>query len=91
LVPKRVVMSGSWTKLRNAELHHWFCLPHIIRTLNSRGIRWAGLVTHTWGKKRYVYKVFVRKPEGKRPPRRPRNRWGDNRLYTKEWCGFKSK
>jgi len=30
------------------------------------------------GEKRCVYKVFVRKPEGKRPPRRPRIRWGDN-------------
>ena len=47
-VPKRVVMSGSWTKLRNAELHHWFCLHQIKRRLNSRGIRRAGLVTHTW-------------------------------------------
>jgi len=28
--------------------------------------------------KRCVYKIFVGKPKGKRPPRRPRNRWGDN-------------
>jgi hypothetical protein len=57
-VPKRVVMSGSWTKLRNAELRHWFCLHHIIRRLNSREIRRAGLVTHTW-ERRDVYTRFL--------------------------------
>jgi hypothetical protein len=30
------------------------------------------------GKGRYVYKVLVKKPEGKRPLDRPRRRWGDN-------------
>jgi hypothetical protein len=30
------------------------------------------------GKKRNVYKLFVGKPEGKRPLERPRRRWIDN-------------
>jgi hypothetical protein len=30
------------------------------------------------GKEKGVYRVLVRKPEGKRPPRRPRHRWEDN-------------
>ena len=30
------------------------------------------------GKRRGVYRVLVRKPEGKRPFGRPRGRWGDN-------------
>jgi hypothetical protein len=30
------------------------------------------------GEKRGVYRVLVRKPEGKRPLGRPRRRWGDN-------------
>jgi hypothetical protein len=28
--------------------------------------------------KRTVYRIMVRKPEGKRPPGRPRRRWVDN-------------
>jgi hypothetical protein len=30
------------------------------------------------GKKRIVYKLLVRKPEGRRPLGRPRRRWMDN-------------
>jgi len=30
------------------------------------------------GKRRGVYRVLVRKPEGKRPLGRPRRRWEDN-------------
>jgi hypothetical protein len=29
------------------------------------------------GEKRYVYRVFMGKPEGKRPLGRPRHRWED--------------
>jgi hypothetical protein len=30
------------------------------------------------GEKRNAYRLLVGKPEGKRPPRRPRHRWVDN-------------
>jgi hypothetical protein len=30
------------------------------------------------GEERGVYRVLVRRPEGKRPPGRPRRRWEDN-------------
>jgi hypothetical protein len=30
---------------------------------------------HEWGEKRNVYRLLVRKPEGKRPLGRPRRRW----------------
>jgi transposase len=30
------------------------------------------------GEKRNAYRILVRKPEGKRPPGRPRRRWVDN-------------
>jgi hypothetical protein len=30
------------------------------------------------GKTRNAYRILVGKPEGKRPPRRPRRRWVDN-------------
>jgi len=40
-------------------------------------MRWAGHVART-GERRGVYRVLVRKPEGKRPLGRPRRRWEDN-------------
>jgi len=40
-------------------------------------MRWAGHVAHM-GEERGVYRVLVRKPEGKRPLGRPRRRWVDN-------------
>jgi hypothetical protein len=33
---------------------------------------------HEWGKNRNVYRLLVRKPEGKRPLGRTRRRWIDN-------------
>jgi hypothetical protein len=44
----------------------------------------AGHVTFM-GEKRNVYRVLVRKPEGKRPHGRPRRRWEDGvRIYLAE-------
>jgi hypothetical protein len=42
-----------------------------------RRTRWAGHVARK-GKRRGVYRVLMRKPEGKRPLGRPRRRWEDN-------------
>jgi hypothetical protein len=39
-------------------------------------MKWAGHVACI-GQDRKVYKVLVRKPEGKRPLGRPRRRWED--------------
>jgi hypothetical protein len=39
-------------------------------------MRWAGHVAHM-RKGRGVYRVLVRRPEGKRPVGRPRRRWED--------------
>jgi hypothetical protein len=51
--------------------------PNIVRVIKSRRMRWAGLVARM-GERRSVYRVLVRKPEGKRPLWRPRRRWEDN-------------
>ena len=40
-------------------------------------VKWAGHVARM-GKERGLYRVLVRKPEGKRPLGRPRLRWVDN-------------
>jgi hypothetical protein len=40
-------------------------------------MRWVGYVA-SMGKIRNIYKILVGKPEGKRPFRRPGQRWEDN-------------
>jgi hypothetical protein len=39
-------------------------------------MRWAGHVEHMF-ERRAVYRVLVRKPEGKRQLERPKRRWKD--------------
>jgi hypothetical protein len=46
---------------------------------------------HEWGEKISVYRLLIRKPEGKRPLGRPRRMWLDNiKLYLVEvgWGGL---
>jgi len=52
-------------------------------------MRWAEHVAHM-GEERGVYRVLLGKPEGKRPPGRPRRRWVDNiRMDFQEvGCGY---
>jgi hypothetical protein len=45
--------------------------------IKSRRMKWAGHVARM-GEGRSVYRVLVGRPEGKRPPERPRRRWEDN-------------
>jgi len=40
-------------------------------------VRWVGHVAHV-GERRDVYRVWVGKPEGKRPLGRPMHRWEDD-------------
>jgi len=48
-------------------------------------IRWAGLVA-CMVEKRGVYRILMRKPEGKRPLARSRLRWGDNiKMDLRKW------
>jgi hypothetical protein len=70
-------VKGGWRKLHNEELHNLYSSPSIIRIIKSRRMRWAGQVA-IMGEKRNVYRLFVGKPEGKRPLGRPRRRWIDN-------------
>ncbi|KAJ4428047.1 hypothetical protein ANN_24061 [Periplaneta americana] len=74
---KRDEVTGEWRKLHNAELHVLYSSPDIIRNIKSRRLRWAGHVARM-GESRNAYRVFVGRPEGKRPLGRPRGRWEDN-------------
>jgi hypothetical protein len=79
--PKRDEVTGEWRKLHNEELHDLYSLPSIIRIIKARRKRWAGHVARMGKKKkkkRNAYRLLVRKPEGRRPLRRPRCRWVNN-------------
>jgi hypothetical protein len=71
---KRDQVTGKWRKLHNEELHGLYSSPTVVRVIKSRRTRWAGHVVRMGG----LYRVWVGKPEGKRPLGRPRHRWEDN-------------
>jgi hypothetical protein len=75
--PRKNEVTGEWRKFHNYELCDLYSSPGIIRIIKSRRMRWAGQAART-GVKRNAYKLLVRKPEGRRPLRRPRRRWVDN-------------
>jgi hypothetical protein len=74
--PKWVEVTGGWTKLHNEELCDLYSSPGTIIIVKSR-MKWVGHVAQM-GDKRNVYRLFVRKPKGKRPLGRSRRRWMDN-------------
>jgi hypothetical protein len=63
--PKRDEVTGEWRKLHNEELNDLYSSPNIVQVTELRRMRWAGHITRM-GKSRGVYRVLVRKPEGKR-------------------------
>jgi hypothetical protein len=67
--PKSDEIIGGWRKLHNEELRNLYSLPNIIKMIKSMRMKWVGHATHMGEKKR----VFVGKPEGKRPLGRPRH------------------
>ena len=75
--PRRDEVTGEWRRLHNEELNDLYISPNIVLVIKSRRMRWAGKMARM-GEERGVYRVFVGKPEGKRPLRRPRRRWVDN-------------
>jgi hypothetical protein len=86
--PKRIEVTEEWRKLHNEELNNLYSPPNIVLVIKSRRMRWAGHVAHL-GEGKVVYRVFVGKPEGRRPLGRPRRRWEDNiRMDLREvGCG----
>ena len=74
---KREEVTGEWRKLHNEELNDLYCSPKIVPANKSRRIRWEVRVARM-GEIRRVYRVLVRKHDGKRPLGRRRRRWEDN-------------
>jgi hypothetical protein len=72
---RREEVAGTWRRLHN-EIHNLYASPNI-NLIQSRRMRLAGQVAHM-GDMRNAYKIFVGKPEGKRPLGRHRYRWEDN-------------
>ena len=70
-------MSREWRKLHNEQLNDLYSSPNIVRVIKSRRMGWAGHIARM-GERRGVYRILVRKPEGKRLLGRPRHRWEDN-------------
>jgi hypothetical protein len=70
-------VTGEWRKLHNEELRDLYSSPSIIRIIKSRRMTWAGHVARI-REKSNAYRLFVGKPEGKKPLGRPRRRWVDN-------------
>jgi hypothetical protein len=70
---KRGEVTGEWRRILIEELNDLYCSPNIVCVIKSRIMRLAGHVARI-GKGRAVDRVLVRKPDGKRPPGRPRCR-----------------
>jgi hypothetical protein len=62
--PERDDVTREWRKIHNVELSDLYPWPSIFRVIKSRRIRWSGNVART-GKRRGVYRILVRKNEGK--------------------------
>jgi hypothetical protein len=86
--PKRHEVTEEWRKLHSGELRNLYSSPNIIRRIKSRRMRWAGHVANV-GEERKVYKVLVRKPEGRRPDGRPRRKWEDGIKMDLKETGFR--
>jgi len=74
---RRDEVTGEWRRLHNEELNDLYSSPNIVRVIKSRRMRWAGHVA-CMGEERGVYRVLVKKPEGRRPLGRLRRRRADN-------------
>ena len=64
--PTRDEVIGECRKLHNEELNDLYSSLNIFQAIKSRIMRLAGHVERA-GERTGVYKVLVRKPEGKRP------------------------
>jgi hypothetical protein len=62
---KRNEVPGEWRRQHNEELYNLYTSPNIIRTITSRGMRWAEHVA-CMEDRRGVYRVLVGRREENR-------------------------
>jgi hypothetical protein len=71
---------GSFRKMHCEKLHNFYFSPNVIRMMKVRRMLWAGHAAGI-GEKMNACRVLVGKPEGKRPPGKPRHGWEDIKMY----------
>ena len=52
--PRRDGVTGEWRKLHNEELNDLYSSPNIVRVINSRRMKWAG-VCSTYREEKCIY------------------------------------
>jgi hypothetical protein len=70
-------VAGGWRRLHSEELHNLYTSPNIVMVIKLRRVKCAGHVARM-GEMRNAYKIFIRRPQRKRPLGRPRRRGKDN-------------
>jgi hypothetical protein len=83
---KRDDITGEWRRRCNKELYDLYYSSTMIK---SRRIKWAGYVGHMRDR-RDAYRIFVRRPDGKRPLGSSRCRWDSVKIDRQEvrWTGM---
>ena len=71
IINYRIIINAYYNYIINAQY------SYIVRVIKLRRMRWAGHVARM-REERWMYRVSVGKPEGKRPLGRPRRKWVDN-------------
>jgi hypothetical protein len=69
------------------KFHNLYSSPNIVRVIKWRRMKWVGHVARI-REERGVYRVLVRKPEGKRPLGRLRRRCEDNIRMDLQEMGY---
>ena len=77
LGPKTDEVTGEWGRLHNEKLYGLWAIssPNIILVIKSRRMKEA---CDTCGFRKGVYRVLVRRPEGKKLLGKLRRRWEEN-------------
>jgi hypothetical protein len=70
-----------------STIYALYSSPNIIWVIKSRRLRWAGNVVCMWARED-SYRVWVGKPEGRRPLERSRRRWEDNIKIGRRQVGW---
>jgi len=74
---KRDEVARDWRRLHNKELYSLYSSTNIIWVIKSRRMRWGGQIARM-GNRRGVYRILMRRTEGRRSLGRYRRRWEDN-------------